>query len=248
MANRKKFKESVSIVIPAYNEENRILPSLKVLTAFCEENFQQYEIICVDDGSTDKTWHRITEEHPAISFQALRLSRNQGKGYAVKHGMLHAEGQFRFFTDADLPYHLDAFHIAMKAFHTNRCSVVVGARELAPDSSGIKAGLLRRVAGSVFSSLTHILVGMNVRDFQCGFKGFSALAAERVFSRLNTSGYAFDVEIFTLARALDLSVCKIPATLVKQAGSKIRLSCDPFCMFADLLKIAIHSKRSGAKF
>ena len=250
MTMEPKWKEPVSIVIPAYNEADRILPSLRTLTAFCEKHFHRYEIICVDDGSTDGTWDRITGENPASSFQPLRLFQNRGKGYAIKHGMLHATGQFRFFTDADLPYHLDAFHTAMEAFRTKRCHVVTGARELSPGASGIKAGIPRRVAGRVFSSIASVLVRMDVQDSQCGFKGFSGPAGEKIFSRLRTSGYAFDVEIFSLARALNLTVCRIPVSLVKQAGSKIRLSRDPICMFVDLIRIAVWARgleREGQK-
>ena len=246
MTVKPKWKESVSIVIPAYNEAERILPSLRTLAAFCEKNFQHYEIICVDDGSTDGTWERITGENLPPSFKARRLPRNRGKGYAVKHGMLHATGQFRFFTDADLPYHLDAFHIAMEAFHTHRCHVVAGARELSPGADGIKTGILRRIAGRIFSSIANILVRMDVRDSQCGFKGFSAYTGEKIFSQLNISGYAFDAEIFALARTLDLTICKIPVSLVKQAGSKIRLSRDPIRMVVDLIRIAVRAKKHRA--
>lgn len=239
MARIKKWLDTVSIVIPAYNEEKRILPSLKVLTAFCESNFCYYEIICVDDGSTDKTWNLISQIKNDPFLKILRLPKNMGKGYAVKHGMLHAGGRFRFFTDADLPYSLDAFVIALKTFNTKECDLVTGARELAGSSYGSKAGLVRRISGQIFSAIATRLVKMDVSDSQCGFKGFTDYAAQRIFSKLQISGYAFDVEIFALAHAWNMKVCKIPVTLVKNDGSGIRLAKDPFYMFFDLLKIAL---------
>jgi len=161
----------------------------------------------------------------------------------VKYGMRHARGQFCFFTDADLPYHLDAFINAMRAFDTKGCHVVTGARELPDPSQGTKVGAVRRTAGRIFSAMATRLVKMDVCDSQCGFKGFTACAAQRIFSRLQITGYAFDVEVFALARAFDLKVCSIPVTLVKYDGSKIRLVRDSFCMLFDLLKLARREKR-----
>ncbi len=238
-----KWADPVSIVIPAYNEEKRILSSLKDLTAFCEDHFADYEIICVDDGSTDRTWNLITGMKHAPYLRALRLSKNRGKGYAVKHGMLNARGRFRFFTDADLPYLPDAFLIAMEAFYTKGCDMVTGARDLAESSYGLKVGITRKVAGQVFSTMATCLLQIDVCDSQCGFKGFTDVAAKNIFSCLQTKGYAFDVEIFALARSWNLKVCRVPVILVKQDGSKIQLTRDPFFMFLDLLNLATRMKR-----
>lgn len=239
------WPDPVSIVVPAYNEEKRILPSLKVLTAFCETHFRYYEIICVDDGSTDRTWNMISQVRNDPFLRILRLPKNRGKGYAVKHGMLHAGGRFRFFTDADLPYSLDAFIVALKTFNTKKCDLVTGARELAGSSHVLEVGAVRRAAGLVFSAIATRLVNMDVSDSQCGFKGFTDHAAQRIFSGLQIPGYAFDVEIFALANAWNMKVCKIPVTLVKNDGSKIRLTRDPFCMFFDLLKIVRRNRMIG---
>ena len=238
MRKIKKWPDPVSIVVPAYNEEKRILPSLNVLTTFCENYFRYYEIICVDDGSTDRTWDLISQVRNDPFLKILRLPKNRGKGYAVRHGMLHADGRFRFFTDADLPYSPDAFIIALKIFNAKGCDLITGARELADFSHGLKVDAVRRVAGRIFSAIATCFVKMGVSDSQCGFKGFTDYAAQRIFSGLQIQGYAFDVEIFALAHAWNMKVCKIPVTLIKNDGSRIRLIRDPFCMFFDLLKIA----------
>jgi len=239
-----KWKDPVSIILPAFNEERCILPSLKTLIAFCNRNFHHFEIICVDDGSTDRTGSLIREVSHEPYIRALHLPENRGKGYAVKHGMRHARGRFRFFTDADLPYSLNAFVTAMECFNTKGCDLITGARDL-PDSSKWPAGGgTRRAASQVFSLLTGRLVKLDVRDSQCGFKGFTDDAAQRIFSRIQIAGYAFDVEIFALARALNLKVCKVPVRWVRHGDSKIRLTRDPFCMFLDILKIAKKSEDS----
>lgn len=233
-----KWKDPVSIVIPAYNEQSRILSSLKTLAHFCQARFERYEIICVDDGSSDATWELITSLDGIPALKPLRLAQNRGKGYAVRYGMLAARGRFRFFTDADLPYELSAFTAAMHSFYSDRCDLVTGDRRLPASSDGRQVGGLRKLAGTIFSALATRLVKMDVHDSQCGFKGFTEASARQIFTRLQTSGYAFDVEVFALARAFGLNVCRIPVTLVKQAGSKIRLSRDPFLMMADLIRLA----------
>jgi len=242
-----KWETGISIVIPAYNEAERILPSLDVLFKFCNARFRQFEIICVDDGSSDNTWELIREYQKNSFFKPLRLLKNRGKGNAVKQGMLHATGRYRFFTDADLPYHLEAFNTAMEAFHTREFDVVGGDRSLADVSKGLRVKSVRRLAGKVFSVVARRLVDMDVSDSQCGFKGFTDAAAESIFSNMQLCGYAFDVEIFTLTRKLQLNVGRIPVILVKQVGSKIRLSRDPFLMLIDLLRLALRERRMQAE-
>ena len=241
--NPNKWEASISIVIPAYNEAARILPSLNALSKFCNAHFRQYEIICVDDGSCDNTWKLIRGYQKIPFFKALRVLKNRGKGYAVKQGMRHATGRYCFFTDADLPYHLGAFNTAMEAFHTQGCDMVGGDRSLADASKGLRVSSARRLAGKIFSVVARRLVEMDVSDSQCGFKGFTDTAARKIFSNLQLCGYAFDVEIFALARRMHLNVGRIPVTLVKQAGSKIRLSRDPFLMMIDLVRLALRERR-----
>jgi len=243
MKRTNKWRDPVTIVLPAYNEEKRILPSLKTLITFCELHFHNFEIICVDDGSTDRTWNLINKMHHKTCLKTLRLPKNRGKGYAIKHGMRHARGRFRFFTDADLPYSLDALIIAMESFNTEKCDLVTGARNLSDSSDWLEGGIIRWTASQVFSAITTRLLNMDVRDSQCGIKGFTDVAAQKIFSRLQITGYAFDVEIFALARAWNLKVCKIPVTLVKHSDTKILLSRDPFVMLLDILKIAQKRKR-----
>jgi dolichyl-phosphate beta-glucosyltransferase len=228
----------VSIVIPAYNEAGRIGSSLKRLYPYCEKHFAEFELLCVDDGSTDSTWEVISRWSVSPHIRGLRLDQNRGKGFAVTYGMRHAKGAFRFFTDADLPYAPDAFLAAMDRFRTGGCDVVTGDRDIYAGKGRQNSGIIRRFAGCVFSFLTTHLVKVDVRDTQCGFKGFSGEAAELLFPKIKTAGYTFDVELFGLAKIYDLRVCKIPVRLIQSEGSKIRMTIDPLFMFVDLLRVA----------
>lgn len=238
-----KWLDAISIVIPAYNEAGRILPSLEALGSFCRDRFSGFEIICVDDGSSDNTWEIISGLCGMPFVKPLRLAENRGKGFAIQKGMQHADGRFLFFTDADLPYRPEALDTAMNAFHQEKCDLVVGARELSDPQRHLPVGQARSVASRVFSGLVARIFKLEVRDTQCGFKGFSRAAAQEIFSQLNVCGYAFDVEIFILAQRLGLKICRIPVTLVEQAGSKISLTRDPIVMLYDLIRLAIRERR-----
>ena len=239
------WQDPISIVIPAYNEAGRILPSLKTLGDFCRIRSSGFEIICVHDGSSDGTWEILSNLKDMPFVKPLRLSENRGKGFAIGQGVRHAAGRFLFFTDADLPYHLEALDTAMHAFYREKCEMVAGARELSDPHGHLDVGQARSVASRVFSGLVARLFKLEVRDTQCGFKGFSRGAAQKIFSKLTVSGYAFDVEVFILAQRLGLKICRIPVTLVEQAGSKISLTRDPLMMLYDLVRLALRERLKG---
>ena len=239
----KKYSDSVSIIIPAYNEEQRLIHSLKVLILFCRSHFFDFEIICVDDGSTDQTW-KIIEQLCRYSFvKGVRLLQNSGKGEAVRQGMRAACGRFRFFTDADLPYATDSFLRALDLFQITGCDLVVGARDLEDSQESIKVSNGRKLAGKLFSLITTQLFDTGFQDTQCGFKGFTAHAAEFIFRNLTLTGYSFDIEIFTIAEKLGFTIEKMPVNLVMQRESKIRLFHDPFLMLFELARIYLGRNR-----
>lgn len=232
----------VSIIIPCFNEERRITATLSFLLDFCSRCFPRFEILLVDDGSTDCTWEIILgQRHPAL--RPIRLPVNQGKGAAVRAGMLEARGDYCYFTDADLPYDLAAFERAMACFQTGKCELVLGARDLPGSVDRVGMGRTRRAASKVFSATTRLMTGVEIRDSQCGFKGFTARAARLIFSRSLVKGYAFDVEVLILAKRLHLPVCRIPVSLVKAGHSKIRIGRDAFAMLFELIRIATRHRR-----
>jgi dolichyl-phosphate beta-glucosyltransferase len=236
----------VSIIIPGYNEEKRILTSLERLSAFCGEHFRTYEIVFVDDGSKDRT-REIVTSFGNESVRVVAYDQNQGKGFAVKKGMLAARGKYRFFTDADLPYDLTAFLEAMHILLNRPCEVVAGARDHPESADRSGQTLWRRTASKIFSAMVRLMLNVEIKDTQCGFKGFTAEAAEKLFSLTTIKGYAFDVELLTLAQALDLKVCKVPVALVERHHSKVRMSLDAPMMFRDVLKLCIRRREQEKK-
>jgi len=242
-----KLPDFISIVIPGYNEEERVAQSLKALSLFFEDHFETYEIIFVDDGSTDKTGE-IVESLATPFLRVIHFDINQGKGHAVKTGMLGARGDYRFFTDADLPYAPDAFLQAINLFHSTQCDGIAGARDLPESSNPSGQTPFRKLSSKGFSVLVRSLLKMDVKDTQCGFKGFTASAAKKLFSLSSVKGYAFDVELFLLARAGHLKIRNIPVTLVERRHSKVRLSLDAPQMFWDVVKLYGRYKVQGARY
>ena len=228
---------------PAYNQAHRLAPSLEKLGRFCSRHFEEYEIVVVDDGSTDGTWDLI-QGYRGLPLRGVRLPQNRGKGAAVKAGMLEARGDYRFFTDSDLPYDLSAFASAMQLFRSEGCDLVAGARDMAGSRDSAGTSRARKAASKVFSALAGMLFGFDIRDSQCGFKGFTAKAAEALFGPCTTSGYAFDVEILARARKLGLKICRIPVTLVVNQDSSIRLPRDGFVMLCELAAIYFRMSRA----
>jgi len=241
-----KLPDFISIIIPGYNEEKRIAQSLNTLSRFCEDHFEKYEIVFVNDGSKDKT--RETVENLATPFlRTIHLESNQGKGSAVRTGMVEARGAYRFFTDADLPYDLNAFPEAIRIFRATQCDVVAGARDLPESADQSGQTLLRKLTSKCFSVLVRFLLKVDIKDTQCGLKAFTAESAVKLFSRSSIKGYAFDVELFALARTSDLKICKVPVILIERHHSKVRLSLDAPMMFWDVLRLYIRRRVQGAR-
>jgi len=239
------MSDLISIIIPGYNEGKRILVVIEELSAFCQKYFPQYEIIFVDDGSTDRTWQIVNTLRDLPFFHPIRNIENRGKGYAVRKGMLAARGKYRFFTDADIPYGTECFLLALKMLENTGCDMVVGSRDLPESWDQARVRWIRKIASSLFSIIVNIFLHINIKDSQCGFKGFTAKNAQRIFSHLTIHGFAFDVEIFVLAKQMGLSIEKIPVTLVTNQHTKVRLTHDPFVMLFDILKLAWRQWNSG---
>ena len=239
------MSELISIIIPGYNEGKRVLAVIEGLSAFCQKHFPQHEIIFVDDGSTDQTWEMVNSLRDCPFFHAIRNVKNKGKGYAVRKGMLAAKGKYRFFTDADIPYGTECFLKALKTLKNLGCDVVIGSRDLPESWDQARVRWIRKIASSLFSIIVNIFLHINIKDSQCGFKGFTAKSAQQIFSHLTIHGFAFDVEIFILAKQLGLSIEKLPVTLIMNQHTKVRLTHDPFRMLIDILKLSLRQWNDG---
>lgn len=213
----------LSVVIPAYNEKDRIGPTLKELSTFLGGLEESTEVIVVDDGSIDGTapFAATFIDH----FEALRVigdSRNRGKGYAIRNGMLAATGDIRLFADADGSTPWDEYGALKRA--------LAGA-DIAIASIGMKESRIERYQpglrtpfGRAANLLIQALVLPGVKDSQRGFKLFTADAAETVFSRCDIDGWAFDIEALGIARRHGLNVAEIPVRWEHREDSRVTSS------------------------
>lgn len=235
----------LSVVIPAYNEEQHITTTLETLMGFLERWAKwPYEIIVVDDGSTDATAELVERfSQNGCPVRLLRGERNCGKGCAVRRGMLHARGAYRFFIDADLSYPVEDID-TMLAQLQDGYDIVIGSRALAGSHMEVRPPLRRYLAGRVYSLLIQAFLMQGIPDTQCGFKGFGHDAAEKLFSRLTLDGWAFDVELLFLARKFGYRLQMIPVRLTfAKDTSKVRLFSHSLQMFLDLLRIRLNDAR-----
>ena len=208
-----------SVVIPAYNEAQRLPPFLERVVAYFEGRDEPYEIIVVDDGSTDGTAD-LVEARRLSTVRVLRLTPNQGKGAAVRTGMLAARGAYRLFADADGATPIDELK-RLEPVLVAGADVVTGSRVLVDPSVSVTTRAHRVAAGRVFNWLVARMGLRGVADSQCGFKAFTASAAGRLFNSLSTRGFGFDVELLLRARAMGFQVVEVAVNWTDQAGSKV---------------------------
>ena len=232
-----------SLIVPAYNEGRRLGQSLRAMLAYFEGAGYPYEILVVDDGSTDNTSALIAEAaaaHPAV--QALVYHPNRGKGYAVRAGMLAARGAYLMFTDADLsiPIGITAdFLAALQGGY----DIAIASR-WHPDSSNIvPPPLPRRVMGAIFRWCVRRLVISDVRDTQCGCKAYRADVARRLFGQSRIDRFSFDAEVVFLASRAGYRIKEVPFALRYTPGSSVRPVRDSLLMLRDLARIRINAAR-----
>jgi dolichyl-phosphate beta-glucosyltransferase len=226
----------LSVVVPAFNEEASIGRTLNELGAYLDRLAVAWELIVVDDGSTDATVAIV--EQAAAADPHIRLIRGGrgGKGAAIQRGMLEARGAWRFMADADLampPDNLDRFLDAVATAPAPH--IVIGSRE-APGSLRVGEHWLRHLIGRVFNAHVRLFALPGIRDTQCGFKLFSAAAAEALFPRLTISGFAFDVELLVLARRAGFDVREAGIVWHGRADSRVAVSRGA-AAFGDVLRV-----------
>ena len=231
---------SISIIVPAYNEERLIGSTIEAIRQYLVENFYNGEIITINDGSTDHTRAvietLITSNSTKISLKLLNNEENQGKGYSVRRGMLASSGNVRIFMDADLPFNLDI----LQDIHTRILSnfdIVIGDRNN-PQSILVDVHPIRKVAGKIYSLFVQMVIADGITDTQCGLKGFSAASAQFIFSKTRIDGFGFDVEVLRIAQKHALSITKIPVEMINsRLDSRVQLIKDSLLMFWTLIVI-----------
>jgi len=233
----------LSVVVPAYNEETRLPAYLDKILSYLEFLEISFEIIVVDDGSTDSTAKIVGGYSTrAKNVRLIRLPNNRGKGFAVKTGMLQAIGAQRLFADADGATPITELDRLRRAIQDG-ADVAIGSRALRDDTCVIKAHLYRKVIGRVFSFLVNSLTVRGIKDTQCGFKLFTAESAGAAFSRQTIDDFGFDVEVLFICRSGGYRITEVTVNWSDQKGSKVRLIRDSVRMFMDLLKVRSNDLR-----
>ncbi len=204
----------ISVVIPAFNEEEVIQNTLTTYMEFLSKNFKNFELIAVNDGSVDNTESCIRSVKDVICISYLK---NRGKGYAVKRGVLRAGGDYIFFTDADLSYRPENILRAIEILGKNKVGAIAGIRE----KQRCDYPFLRRVCSQAFSLFVRAALPTQLPDTQCGFKGFDKETGKRIFSMLRTVDFGFDFEVVYLLQLLDKPVFELPVSFVHRAKSHV---------------------------
>ena len=229
---------SISIVIPAYNEEERLPSTLdRVIEYLDQSHFAFAEILVVDDGSSDGTAAQATEfglRHPCV--RVLRNPGNRGKGYSVRHGMLEAAGDWALFTDADLSSPIEELEKLMAAVESGGVQIAIGSRAIDRSLVGVHQPMFREYAGRFFNLVMRFVTGLAFQDTQCGFKLFQREAAREIFSRQRLEQFGFDPEVLFIAKLLGYRAVEVPVRWNDVAGSKVGTLAG-LNGFVDLLRI-----------
>jgi len=232
----------LSLIIPAYNEENRLPATLDQVLNFIHQQSYTAEILVVDNASTDRTPHIIADY--AREWDTIRgLHENQpGKGAAVRKGMLSGQGKYLFMCDADLSMPINELNRFFPPGIAD-VDVAIATRE-APGSARYNEPYYRHLGGRLMNFFIRLLVLPGLHDTQCGFKCFRAPVAEDLFSSLTLPGWSFDIEILTIARLRGYDIKEIPISWYFDQESKVHAIRDAIRMLRDVLTIR-RNKRQG---
>ncbi|MBI3306822.1 MAG: glycosyltransferase family 2 protein [Candidatus Omnitrophica bacterium] len=226
----------LSVIIPAYNEADRITPTLDKIIKFLKTQSYPSEIILVDDGSKDQTVAVAAERLADFPHFILENQTNHGKGFVVRQGMMKATGKYILFSDADLSTPIEEITGFIKELEQSY-DVVIGSRALPGSNVEIHQPFWRENMGRIFNFAARLLSFRGIKDSQCGFKCFKREAAKRLFSMQKLSGFSFDVEIVYLAQRLNYRILEKPVTWRNSPQSRVNAIKDSWSMLQDLFRI-----------
>lgn len=233
----------LSIVIPAHNEAKRLPPSLEKINEFLSRQSFTYEVLVVENGSTDGTLAVAESFITKMPFLRVIHEKQRGKGLAVKRGMLEAAGEYRFFCDADLSMPIEQV-LRFIPPQLADVEVSIGSREVA-GSRRIDEPGYRHLIGRVFNTIVRWMVLPGLQDTQCGFKCFRGDIADKVFVLQTLTGMSFDAEVLFIARKMGYRIEEVPIDWTFDADSRVRLVQDSMRMAFDLLDIRLKSAKGA---
>ena len=243
-----KDGDYLSIIVPAYNEEKRIVETLNRLKAYMKDIRYRYEILVVDDGSDDGTRELVKKFIFRNSSMALRLieERHRGKGHAVKTGILAAKGRFVLFMDADASVPMEKIADFTSCLEQDEKDIVIASRDVS-GANRYNEPVIRHIASRAFNLLVRAFLMRGLSDTQCGFKAFQGRVARDLFQRACIDGFSFDVEILYLAQRRGKTIGELPVEWRYRSSSRMRLWRDVYPMFLDVFRIRINHWRGVYK-
>jgi dolichyl-phosphate beta-glucosyltransferase len=233
----------LSIVVPAFNEEQRLPATLTRMRAYLDGRDEEYEVLVVDDGSSDNTLamsREVANEWPQL--QVLALERNTGKGAAVRLGMLTAKGEHRVFSDADLSTPIEEVE-ELRARLVGNCAVAIASRALPESQIDVHQPGKREVMGRTYNRLLRVAALRGLHDTQCGFKAFTAESAVACFTPLKTLRFGFDAEVLLRARRLGWTVAEVPVRWEHKEDSRVSAMRDSVGVLYDLVRLRFIVRR-----
>lgn len=229
------MRYSISIVIPAYNEENRLGRTLEKIHSYCRKKRSDYEVIVVDDGSKDRTV-KIAQKFK--NTKVLKNKGNKGKGYSVRHGVMNASKDLILFSDADLSTPIEMLDRLLP--YADKYDIVIGSRKAKGSDIKVKQPFYRSFAGKLFPLIVNLFLVRDIKDTQCGFKLFKNKVAKKLFSMQRITRFSFDAEILYIAKKKKYSIKEVPVIWENDPNSKVNIIKDSFRMFKDLLRIRFY--------
>jgi len=231
----------LSIVIPAYNEENRIKMTLLAINDYIIHNKINAEIIIANDGSKDTTAQIIKNYQEQIpNLKLINLEKNSGKGFAVRKGVEAARGKYILFTDADNSTPIEEYDKLKTSLETENADIAIGSRYLRDDSVKIKQPTYRIILSRAGNILIRMFLVDDIRDTQCGFKLFKNEIAKNIFSFQKVQRFGFDMEALVIASNLNYKIIEVPVSWFNSAESRVRPIKDALITLKDLVYIKLN--------
>lgn len=233
----------LSIIIPAFNEENRLGGTLSRIRDYFAARVPSIggaEILVIDDGSSDATGRIARDFARAVPcLRVLSNPGNRGKGYSVRRGMLEARGRLALFTDADLSSPIEECERLLAAIASGN-DVAIGSRAIDRSLITVHQSRFRELAGIIFNRLVRMVTGLDIEDTQCGFKVFRLPECRVIFEQQRIEGFGFDPEILFLARRHGLRIAEVPVSWAHDPATKVHVYRDSLLMFLDLLRVRLN--------
>lgn len=240
------MKPDVSIVVPAFNESERLGATIERILTYVRDRKFEAEMIVVDDGSTDSTAEVARDAaagFPETPTKVVRYEQNRGKGYAVKTGLIAAAADVALFSDADLSTPIEEMPKLVDPIKSGEYDVTIGSRAIDRSLIGTHQSWTREQGGRVVNFVIRTMSGLGIADTQCGFKAFNMVRFRPLLDVMTVDRFGFDVEFLFVAKYHDLRIAEIPVRWNDVAGSKVSVVRDTLRMFRELSQIRNNARK-----